>query len=99
MDEKRTAFINSRCNQNKPPSNAVINSAENSVKHSKGDKWSKDFEPRSKVETTRNCVAVRKETQEVVIRSVFEKLLSCDTCELRQLGDGKTWRKGGRFVM
>ena len=76
----------------------MINSAKNSENNSKGDKWSADFEPRSRIETSRNCVTVRQETKEVVIRSVFEKLLSCDTCEVRLLESGKTWRKGGKHV-
>ena len=99
MDEKRTLFINSRCSQNKVVNNkSVINSASIDSYNIQEKTWSTDFAPRSKEEITRNCVTVRKETKEAVIRSVFEKLMSSNTCEVKQLENGKKWRKGGKEV-
>ena len=100
MDEKRTLFINSRCNQNtKQKTDAhVINFGQKDKNGDLNENWSADFAPRSKVEMTRNCVTVRKETKEAVIRKVFDAIMNCDTCEMRQLDDGRRWRKGGMNI-
>lgn len=59
------------------------------------DQWSVNFQPRESTERSRNCKNVKKEIKDHIINTVFTKLLQADTTEVRELSDGRTWRKGG----
>ena len=59
--------------------------------------WTANFVPREAVEKSRNCKGVDKEVREMIVRRVFDCVLNCKECEVKQLEGGRTWRKGGRY--
>lgn len=108
VDEDRKVFLQSRCSQPLQLDNRNLNSEPvNSEDHAEPENgfssaanWISDFNPRSKEETTRNCVTVDKEIKSKVIHTVFEYLLTdADNQEVGVKFDGSVWRKGGSLVM
>lgn len=106
VDKCRQMYISSRCDDAVPvvtrndksdsdkDHDTLINE---NFQSEKEDKWVAEFTPRSKTEITRNCVTVRKETKEQVVKRVFECLLKCEDCEVKSRFDGSSWRKGGKI--
>lgn len=62
------------------------------------DKWSDQFEPRSNIETTRNCQKVERHVRDKIIQIVFDRLLAMESSDTRLLSSGKEWRKGGMML-
>ena len=92
-------YINRCVLLDKGHDNSTGESDRGSAKYQKldsGQKWSTDFEPREQnKEKSRNCQHVDKEIKELIINTVFKKVLESDVETIRNLSDGRCWRKGG----
>ncbi|XP_052242086.1 probable tRNA (uracil-O(2)-)-methyltransferase isoform X1 [Dreissena polymorpha] len=78
MDASRLDFLS--CKQTlvtQQKDEPMIQDQDKTAADSEGQ-WTADFTPRSKVETTRNCVAISQEIKTLVVMTVFNKILGCD---------------------
>lgn len=101
IDETRQNYITSRCEKYSEDNGCLVSSSgtseHNDLNTEPEGQWVSEFTPRSKTEVTRNCVTVKKETKDHVIKTVFEQLLHCDNCEMKVGHDGRSWKKGGKL--
>ena len=78
----RRLFLLSRQNTQENPSNHKDASiASDSICDTDTDslkQWIDDFNPRSKVETVRNCVTISDDIKSHVVQTVFSALLACE---------------------
>ena len=86
MDASRLDFLS--CKQTlvtQQKDEPMIQDQDKTAADSEGQ-WTADFTPRSKVETTRNCVAISQEIKTLVVMTVFNKILGCDNsdCDITQ---------------
>lgn len=58
--------------------------------------WAENFQPRERVEKTRNCVSLDNELKDRMIRTVFEALIHAADSETIVAEDGGEWNKGGK---
>ena len=57
--------------------------------------WSAGFQPRSSTELVRNCQKVARETKELIVQAVFERVLQAPDAETVHCEGGKSWNRGG----
>lgn len=97
IDDKRSIYIRTRSSSNQLSNSEADD--QHSAKYQKldnGQKWSKEFEPRDQSkEKSRNCQNIDKDIKNLIINTVFKKVLDCDKTEVRHLSDGRIWHKGG----
>ena len=108
VDKERKSFLLSRCIQTVQISEPVLNEEQKSInRHAKNGEsvtgssgWISDFNPRSKEETTRNCVTIDNKIKTKVIHTVVDYLLKNASNQKNGVKfDGGIWRKGGELLM
>ncbi|VDI70727.1 tRNASer (uridine44-2'-O)-methyltransferase [Mytilus galloprovincialis] len=101
IDDKRSIYIRTRSSSNQSSNSEADD--QHSAKYQKldnGQKWSKEFEPRDQSkEKSRNCQNIDKDIKNLIINTVFKKVLDCDKTEVRHLSDGRIWHKGGSLPL
>ncbi|CAC5399348.1 TRM44 [Mytilus coruscus] len=101
IDDKRSIYIRTRSSSNQSSKSEADDQP--SAKYQKldnGQKWSKEFEPRDQSkEKSRNCQKIDKDIKNLIINTVFKKVLDYDKSEVRHLSDGRRWHKGGSIPL
>ena len=105
LDTRRSEYVASRCSRStrcnsvrteqhsNSPRDVLCTKSEESDVTTKN--WSAGFQPRSSTELVRNCQKVARETKELIVQAVFEKVLQAPDAETVNCEGGKSWNRGG----
>ncbi|XP_052802397.1 probable tRNA (uracil-O(2)-)-methyltransferase [Mya arenaria] len=99
VDEMRKLFLLSRQNSQENSNHNGKDSKICDPSSESSKQWINDFNPRSKVETTRNCVTISEQIKSRVVQTVFAALLACEGGLVKLGQDGHQWRLGGRLTV
>ncbi|XP_041347033.1 probable tRNA (uracil-O(2)-)-methyltransferase [Gigantopelta aegis] len=108
VDIQRSEYVKSHCSKS-TESNISVNTQRDSISHNSSDdtsvkhgglevttnSWSTSFQPRSSTELVRNCQKVARETKELIVQAVFQKVLEAPEAESVQCEGGTSWNRGG----
>ncbi|KAK3101613.1 hypothetical protein FSP39_004858, partial [Pinctada imbricata] len=101
MNKEISDFIEMRCKMQSTSNSNSSSSQKRSLdsKNSQTEQWTSGFVPRENFETSKNCKGVDRSLTNHIVQKVFDTLLTCPDCEVRQLANGRQWRKGGTLPL